>query len=191
MRQLGQELDLYRNYKKKYPIVLKEVSTWYKTLTEDEKQREKKLGTSLGCSLDFPKKDGWDNEFVYTSDGFQWKLLSYGADGKLGGIGINADVFCTNEHYRWRRAILMQKCFLSATPTCTQTIIAEWLFLLKLSGLIFITTVPVFLYFYLIRKRQTIKKYGKEVFIEIICLTLLYFLLRQLAVILFYILPGD
>lgn len=36
--------------------------------------------------------DPWDNEYRYTSDGKSFTILSYGADGKPGGTGFNADI---------------------------------------------------------------------------------------------------
>ena len=36
--------------------------------------------------------DGWGNPYNYTSDGSRYVILSFGADGKHGGVGVNADV---------------------------------------------------------------------------------------------------
>lgn len=36
--------------------------------------------------------DPWGNEYQYTSDGQSFTILSYGADGKPGGTGFNADI---------------------------------------------------------------------------------------------------
>ena len=41
-------------------------------------------------------RDSWGNSMVYSSDGKTWELLSYGADGKPGGIGLDADIRCTD-----------------------------------------------------------------------------------------------
>jgi len=41
------------------------------------------------------KTDPWDNDYVYKipgKDGNEYELLSYGADGKEGGEGKNADI---------------------------------------------------------------------------------------------------
>jgi len=36
--------------------------------------------------------DPWDNEYRYISDGKPFTIISYGADGKPGGTGFNADI---------------------------------------------------------------------------------------------------
>lgn len=36
--------------------------------------------------------DGWDNEFVYTSDGSDYEISSLGADGMEGGTELDADI---------------------------------------------------------------------------------------------------
>ena len=41
------------------------------------------------------KADAWDNAYVYKNpgkDGNEYTLLSYGADGKEGGSGKDADI---------------------------------------------------------------------------------------------------
>ncbi len=38
-------------------------------------------------------KDGWGNEFHYTSSGKGYEIWSYGADEKLGGEGDDADIY--------------------------------------------------------------------------------------------------
>lgn len=37
-------------------------------------------------------EDGWDNEFVYTSNGSDYTIISLGADGQEGGDGLDADI---------------------------------------------------------------------------------------------------
>lgn len=37
-------------------------------------------------------KDGFDNDFIYTSDGRNYELISLGNDGKEGGDGPDRDV---------------------------------------------------------------------------------------------------
>jgi general secretion pathway protein G len=36
--------------------------------------------------------DGWDNAFVYTSDGNDYEIISLGADGMEGGAELDADI---------------------------------------------------------------------------------------------------
>ena len=37
-------------------------------------------------------KDPWGNDYVYNSTGSQYTLMSYGADGRAGGEGNDADI---------------------------------------------------------------------------------------------------
>jgi general secretion pathway protein G len=39
-----------------------------------------------------PPKDGWNRDFIYTSDGNTYVIRSLGADGVEGGEGVNADI---------------------------------------------------------------------------------------------------
>ena len=41
--------------------------------------------------------DGWDNEFVYTSDGNDYEIMSLGADGMEGGTELDADISSNDE----------------------------------------------------------------------------------------------
>lgn len=43
--------------------------------------------------------DGWGNPYNYTSDGTRYVILSLGADGKSGGVGVNADVSAIGKLY--------------------------------------------------------------------------------------------
>lgn len=36
--------------------------------------------------------DPWGNPYIYTSEGSNFKVVSYGADGQPGGSGIDADI---------------------------------------------------------------------------------------------------
>jgi general secretion pathway protein G len=42
--------------------------------------------------LDQPPKDAWGNDFVYTAEGTNYKIISYGSDGQPGGDGAAADI---------------------------------------------------------------------------------------------------
>jgi len=49
-------------------------------------------GTNFLESKEVPK-DPWGNPYVYTSEGSrEFKIVSYGADGRAGGTGIDADI---------------------------------------------------------------------------------------------------
>ena len=41
-------------------------------------------------------KDAFDKDFMYESDGNNFKITSYGSDKKEGGTGYNADIFVTD-----------------------------------------------------------------------------------------------
>ena len=43
--------------------------------------------------------DGWGNPYNYSSDGSRYVILSFGADGKHGGVGVNADVSAIGKLY--------------------------------------------------------------------------------------------
>ena len=43
--------------------------------------------------------DGWGNPYNYNSDGTRYIILSLGADGKSGGVGVNADVSAIGKLY--------------------------------------------------------------------------------------------
>ena len=43
--------------------------------------------------------DGWGNPYIYTSDGSRYVILSLGADGKQGGVGVNADISAIGKLY--------------------------------------------------------------------------------------------
>ncbi|MDH4120927.1 MAG: type II secretion system major pseudopilin GspG [Deltaproteobacteria bacterium] len=36
--------------------------------------------------------DGWGNDFIYTSDGNTFQIISYGKDGQPGGAELDADI---------------------------------------------------------------------------------------------------
>lgn len=37
-------------------------------------------------------KDPWGNPYVYSCEGREYRIISYGADGRQGGSGIEADI---------------------------------------------------------------------------------------------------
>lgn len=66
-------------------------------------------------------EDGWRNPMIYVSDGETWELISYGADGKPGGFGLDADLRCTDSTHRTSRADLLR----NAVPTVGQVVYSE------------------------------------------------------------------
>ncbi|MGL4942939.1 MAG: type II secretion system protein GspG [Thermoguttaceae bacterium] len=90
------------------------------TLTELANQQTDSDGKPLKIDapwLAYYIQDGWQNPLNYTSDGTTWELVSYGEDGKLGGIGIDADIRCTDDSNPTLGGDLFTKLM---TPTISQ-----------------------------------------------------------------------
>ncbi len=75
-------LDIYRLNVGEYPDSLD-------GLVENDSGRASWNGPYL--RRDVPK-DPWDNDYVYESNGREFTLISYGADGASGGEEDNADI---------------------------------------------------------------------------------------------------
>jgi len=82
MKNIEQALKLYRLQKGQYPAS----SEGLNALTASGKG-----GKSY---LDALPKDAWGGDFIYLSPGVHGDvdILSYGADGKAGGTGFDADI---------------------------------------------------------------------------------------------------
>lgn len=82
MKNIAQALKLYRLQNGHYPSS----SEGLALLVNPSKDGKKYLDTL--------PKDAWNNDFVYLSPGVHgdFDLLSYGADGKPGGTGFDADI---------------------------------------------------------------------------------------------------
>ena len=76
----------------KYP----ETADGLQALVENVTQSDKWDGPYLE-SKTIPK-DYWDNDFLYQcpGDGEPFDIISYGADGRSGGTGKDADISCWN-----------------------------------------------------------------------------------------------
>jgi general secretion pathway protein G len=79
----------------------------FKTALIGYKLKYKKFPSSLDGLLNNEKgskfldaneipKDPWDNNYVYTSDGATFRIISYGADGSQSGNGYAADIDSDN-----------------------------------------------------------------------------------------------
>ncbi len=82
MTNIGQALKLYRLQHGKYP---------------DSSQGLQVLATPGADGkryMDAVPKDPWGNAYIYLAPGVHgdFDILSYGADGKAGGSGIDADI---------------------------------------------------------------------------------------------------
>ena len=81
---LSTNLNKYKEKHGAYPLTLEEMTSQW---NYEGKPLEKQ-------DIDDRIEDGWNNPMVYASDGETWELISYGADGKSGGIGLDADIRC-------------------------------------------------------------------------------------------------
>lgn len=88
MANIGEALKLYRLQHGKYPTS----NEGLKALVTEDKDGKR--------YMDAVPKDAWGNAFVYLSPGVHGDvdILSYGADGKPGGTGYDADIG------NWRQA---------------------------------------------------------------------------------------
>lgn len=82
MRSIEQALKLYRLQHGRYPT------------TSEGLQALVQPGPNGKRYLDRVPKDAWGRDFVYLSPGVHgdFDLVSYGADGKPGGTGVDADI---------------------------------------------------------------------------------------------------
>ncbi|MDX8390474.1 MAG: type II secretion system major pseudopilin GspG [Mariprofundaceae bacterium] len=82
MKNIAQTLKLYRLQNHQYPAS----GDGLKVLTAAGKNGKR--------YLDEMPMDGWGHEFIYLSPGVHgdFDLLSYGADGRPGGSGFDADI---------------------------------------------------------------------------------------------------
>lgn len=82
MQNIAQALKLYRLHHSRYP----NSGEGLNALVQPGKDGRR--------YLDRVPKDGWGNDFVYLSPGVHgdFDLLSYGADGRPGGSGFDADI---------------------------------------------------------------------------------------------------
>lgn len=82
-------LDMYKLNNHKYPTSAQGLQA---LITQQEGSKNWPEGGYLKGGI---PKDGWDNEIQYLSPGTEgrpYDLYSFGADGKPGGEGIDADI---------------------------------------------------------------------------------------------------
>ncbi len=88
IRNLQQAIDLYRLNNFSYPTTEQGLKA-LKEKPEVGKIPKNWNGPYIQGSL---PADGWGNEFQYTSDGKDYEIMSYGADGEEGGTEENSDL---------------------------------------------------------------------------------------------------
>lgn len=74
-------LDEYKLFRRRYPTTSEGL-----IVLSDPTDGKRRL------SLQSVTRDPWGNPYVYESDGRSYRLMSFGADGKPGGKGDDADV---------------------------------------------------------------------------------------------------
>lgn len=90
MRQIGVSLDDFKRECGFYPLTDQGLNA---LITKPTGGRECKNYDPEGyIKGKQPPKDGFGNDFVYTSDGAKYELKSLGADGAEGGDGNNKDI---------------------------------------------------------------------------------------------------
>jgi len=185
MMQLGFTLDFYKHHFDTYPPSLQEMQ---ENLGEYMKENPDMIKYH---TIDTYNYDGWGNKLSYTSDGTSWKLLSFGADGQPDGVGINADVWCTDRRYYWRRSVIGQKCFQNAFPTFAQTLGVEWRGICHWVLFTIATAWPIVTVYCFLSRRKRRWGHVKEAFQGLGCVTLIVAVMWFMAVVLYYCMPGD
>lgn len=87
MRNLGPVLDMFKRDCGFYPLTDQGLDA----LSKKPQGRECKNYDPEGYTKKVPK-DGWDRDFMYTSDGNTYSLKSLGQDGAEGGTDVNKDI---------------------------------------------------------------------------------------------------
>jgi len=82
IESIAQALKLYRLHNSRYPTSAEGINA----LVQADKSGKR--------YIDRVPKDAWGGDFVYLSPGVhgEFDVLSYGADGKTGGTGFDADI---------------------------------------------------------------------------------------------------
>jgi general secretion pathway protein G len=117
MWNLSDYLNEYKEQHGTFPLILEEMTSQWKGHdgeTLDKQEVDRRI------------RDAWRNPMVYSSDGQTWELLSYGADGKPGGIGLDADIRCTDADVSENENPfkLLKKLTKHATPTFAQVLLS-------------------------------------------------------------------
>jgi general secretion pathway protein G len=91
---ISQQLDLFKLNEGRYPDELKDLV---------DKPPYARRWPKGGYLKSYPK-DGWGRDFIYNYpsrfEDEHYDIISYGADGKEGGEGVNEDIW---NHDKWKR----------------------------------------------------------------------------------------
>lgn len=89
MRSLDSALSLYRLHNSRYPTTEQGLEALIRR-PEVGDIPENWQGPYLNANR--VPTDGWNNEFIYVSDGRDFTIVSLGADGREGGTELDADI---------------------------------------------------------------------------------------------------
>ena len=89
IRSLQSALNLYRLHNSTYPTTEQGLEAM---LTQPEVGVIPKSWQGPYLSANNLPTDGWDQSFIYISDGRELEILSLGADGVEGGTDLNVDI---------------------------------------------------------------------------------------------------
>lgn len=91
IKTIGNALEMYRLHNSHYPATDQGLEA---LVSKPSGSPEPK--SWRGPYLKQQPTDPWGNEYGYINDGSAPEIISYGADGKEGGEGVNADISSAN-----------------------------------------------------------------------------------------------
>lgn len=77
-------------------------------------------------------KDYWKNPFVYTLNGDSWTLMSYGADGRPSGVGLDTDFSIDQTWFHFNKTKyekIREELHKTAKPTVGQALATSGIFI--------------------------------------------------------------
>jgi general secretion pathway protein G len=92
MKGLGTILDDFRRECGFYPLTDQTLEALITKPTGGRECKNYAPEGYIGGNSKRVPKDGFDNDFIYTSDGNKYELKSLGNDGQEGGAGIDKDI---------------------------------------------------------------------------------------------------
>ncbi|MCY4656391.1 MAG: type II secretion system major pseudopilin GspG [Gammaproteobacteria bacterium] len=91
LRTIGNALEMYRLDNSYYPST----SQGLEALVSEPSGIPEARNWRQGGYLKKKPVDQWSNDYVYTNEGMNFEIVSYGADGQEGGEGPGADIYYT------------------------------------------------------------------------------------------------
>lgn len=93
MQRLAQAVDAYHADRGMLPVDLVALHDWEHTRAEQGKVKV------FSGFVDGAVRDGWEHPLIYTPAEGGFTLTSLGADGAVGGVGIDADIVRTSPDF--------------------------------------------------------------------------------------------